>query len=139
MDRSTLLAAVATEFVRTGAAAYPRRADWGRPIGVDCPSGPALRLSSAGLPSGVTDQTRAAVVRAVSSLAPAERGAPSAVGQRIRAGVGPAFTVQPGTSSDAAATAFTWVRYGDTCLTAQTSAKEIEVSQPRHGDDCFGG
>ncbi len=119
--------------------AYPRRGDWGEPSGVDCPSGPALRLSAAGLPSAVTDQTRTAVVHALSGLAPNERGVPTTVAQRIRSAIGPAFTVQPGTAEGVASTAFTWVRYGDTCLTAQTSAQAIEVSEPVHGDDCFGG
>ena len=35
--------------------------------------------------------------------------------------------------------AFTWVRYGDQCLTAQTSPTEQRVSQPRNGLDCYGG
>jgi hypothetical protein len=119
--------------------AYPRQGDWGVPSGVHCPPGPALHLSAAGLPAGVTEQTRTEVVRAVSAVAAVDRGTPSMVAQRIRAAVGPAFTVQPGTADGTAATAFTWVRYGDTCLTAQTSEQSIEVSQPEHGDDCFGG
>ena len=118
---------------------YPRQDDWGRPAGVHCPSGPALRLSAAGLPSGVTDQTRVEVVRAVSGLASSDRGVPQPVAQRIRATIGPAFTVQSGTADGPTSTAFTWVRYGETCLKAQTSAREIDVSRPISGNDCFGG
>ena len=115
---------------------FPRTGDDGRPHGAACPAGAPLRLSAAAYPVGVDSSTRIAVTAAVGHLSAADRTVASRVTAALRTAVGRYFVVSAGVLAPGV---FAWVRYGETCLTVQTSARSLQVSAPRQGNDCFGG
>lgn len=116
---------------------YPRNADYRTPHPSSCGQRPPLDLTSPPLPVGIDAGTRTAVQRALGTLSPHQRGQSEAVKATLARALGPDYTIEGGPEDSGV---FTWVRYGDQCLTAQTSpTTEQRVSQPRHGPNCYGG
>ena len=117
--------------------AYPRNPDYGMPHPQECGQQPPLDLTSPPLPpNGVDARTRTAVQKALSTLPPTRRGDSDAVKAALAHALGPDYLIEGGSENGGA---FAWVRYGDQCLTAQTSSTEQRVSQPRNGVNCYGG
>lgn len=117
--------------------AYPRNPDYGTPHPLKCGQRPPLVLTSPPLPpDGVDARTRTAVQKALSTLPPTRRGDSDAVKAALAHALGPDYLIEGGSQHGGS---FAWVRYGDQCLTAQTSPTEQRVSQPRNGVNCYGG
>ncbi len=116
--------------------AFPRDGDYGIPHEVVCGSGSPLDLTSRPLPTGVDAGTRATVVKAIARVAAPQRGHSETVHAALAGALGADYTITSGAEDRGV---FTWVRYGDECLTAQTSPTEQRVSGPMRGPDCDGG
>lgn len=116
--------------------AYPRNPDYGTPHPSSCGQRPPLNLTSTPLPAGVDARTRTAVQRALGKLSPSQRGQSEAVKATLAHALGPDYTIDGGPQDNGVGIL---VRYGDQCLTAETSPTQQRVSQPRNGANCYGG
>lgn len=108
----------------------------GTPHKVPCTDTPALDLHDPTVPDRVDDSTRQIVVDALDRLAAQQRAEPATVRAALSEALGPHYSVWSGMQDSEV---FTWVEFGGTCLTVQTTSATQVVSEPLRGKDCSGG
>lgn len=115
---------------------YPRASDWGKPHRVNCDEVHVIDLTTPALPAGITATTRQTLLRVDAHLTAMQRSDATELARSVRAALGPDYTISGAPEGSGV---FVSVRYGDGCISMDTSEPITRISQPIQGPACFGG